>query len=54
MRLQEGGDEPARAMTLAMNDAGIDPSEIDYVNLHGTSTVLNDRIETNALKIALN
>src|SRR5437773_229200 len=54
VRLQEGGDEPARAMTLAMNDAGIDPSEIDYVNLHGTSTVLNDRIETNALKIALN
>src|SRR5438477_8820170 len=36
VRLQEGGDEPARAMTLAMNDAGIDPSEIDYVNLHGT------------------
>src|SRR5881296_2911662 len=54
VRLQEGGDEPARAMTLAMNDAGIDPSEIDYVNLHGTSTVLNDRIETNALKLALN
>jgi 3-oxoacyl-[acyl-carrier-protein] synthase II len=54
VRLQEGGDEPARAMSLAMNDAGIDPSEVDYVNLHGTSTVLNDRIETNALKIALN
>ena len=54
VRLQEGGDEPARAMTLAMNDAGIDASQIDYVNLHGTSTLLNDRIETNALKIALN
>lgn len=54
VRLQEGGDEPARAMTLAMADAGIDASEIDYVNLHGTSTVLNDRIETNALKLALN
>src|SRR5213593_3587105 len=54
VRLQEGGDEPARAMTLAMNDAGVKPSDIDYVNLHGTSTVLNDRIETNALKIALN
>jgi 3-oxoacyl-[acyl-carrier-protein] synthase II len=54
VRLQEGGDEPARAMALAMEDAGVDPSEIDYVNLHGTSTVLNDRIETNALKIALN
>jgi 3-oxoacyl-[acyl-carrier-protein] synthase II len=54
VRLQEGGDEPARAMKLAMNDAGINPSDIDYVNLHGTSTVLNDRIETNALKLALN
>jgi len=54
VRLQEGGDEPARAMTLAMNDAGVKPSDIDYVNLHGTSTVLNDRIETNALKLALN
>jgi len=48
------GDEPARAMSLAMADAGIEASEIDYVNLHGTSTLLNDRIETNALKIALN
>lgn len=54
VRLQEGGDEPARAMGLAMDDAGIDASEVDYVNLHGTSTVLNDRIETNALKLALN
>ena len=54
VRLQEGGDEPARAMNLAMNDAGVNPSDIDYVNLHGTSTVLNDRIETNALKLALN
>jgi 3-oxoacyl-[acyl-carrier-protein] synthase II len=54
VRLQEGGDEPARAMTLAMNDAGINASQLDYVNLHGTSTLLNDRIETNALKLALN
>jgi len=54
VRLQEGGDEPARAMTLAMEDAGINASQLDYVNLHGTSTLLNDRIETNALKIALN
>lgn len=54
VRLQEGGDEPARAMTLAMNDAGVEASDIDYVNLHGTSTMLNDRIETNALKLALN
>jgi 3-oxoacyl-[acyl-carrier-protein] synthase II len=54
VRLAENGDEPARAMTLAMQDAGLQPSDVDYVNLHGTSTVLNDRIETNALKQALN
>jgi 3-oxoacyl-[acyl-carrier-protein] synthase II len=54
VRLQEGGDEPARAMSLAMADAGVGAGDIDYVNLHGTSTVLNDRIETNALKLALN
>src|SRR5256885_802713 len=54
VRLQEGGDEPARAMALAMDDARINASQIDYVNLHGTSTMLNDRIETNALKLALN
>lgn len=54
VRLQEGGDEPARAMMLAMTDACVTPADIDYVNLHGTSTVLNDRIETNALKLALN
>ena len=52
VRLEETGDEPARAMTLAMQDAGRIPEEIDYVNLHGTSTVLNDRIETHALKLA--
>src|SRR4029079_16554602 len=54
VRLEESGDEPARAMKLALEDAGRDAAEIDYVNLHGTSTVLNDRIETSALKIALN
>jgi 3-oxoacyl-[acyl-carrier-protein] synthase II len=54
VRLAENGDEPARAMGLAMEDAGVQPGDIDYVNLHGTSTVLNDRIETNALKQALN
>jgi 3-oxoacyl-[acyl-carrier-protein] synthase II len=54
VRLEESGDEPARAMGLALADAGRAPSEIDYVNLHGTSTVLNDRIETSALKQAFN
>jgi 3-oxoacyl-[acyl-carrier-protein] synthase II len=52
VRLAESGDEPARAMTLAMKDAGRGPTDVDYVNLHGTSTLLNDRIETNALKLA--
>jgi 3-oxoacyl-[acyl-carrier-protein] synthase II len=53
VRLEETGDEPARAMTIAMEDAGVEPKDVDYVNLHGTSTLLNDRIETNALKLAL-
>jgi 3-oxoacyl-[acyl-carrier-protein] synthase II len=39
-------------MRLALNDAGVEAKDIDYVNLHGTSTVLNDRIETSALKRA--
>ncbi len=53
VRLEESGEEPARAITLAMERSGIGPDEVDYVNLHGTSTVLNDRIETRALKRAL-
>ncbi len=53
VRLEECGEEPARAMELAMRDAGIGPADVQYVNLHGTSTVLNDRIETRALKLAL-
>jgi 3-oxoacyl-[acyl-carrier-protein] synthase II len=52
VRLEENGIEPARAMSLAMEDAQISPNEIGYVNLHGTSTQLNDRIETQAVKLA--
>jgi 3-oxoacyl-[acyl-carrier-protein] synthase II len=52
VRLDESGEEPARAMALAMKDAGIDPSSVDYINYHGTSTELNDRIETRAVKLA--
>ena len=52
VRLEENGIEPARAMSLAIADAGLRPEEIDYVNLHGTSTLLNDRIETHAVKQA--
>jgi 3-oxoacyl-[acyl-carrier-protein] synthase II len=53
VRLQECGEEPARAIGLAMQEAGIAPHNVQYVNLHGTSTELNDRIETRALKLAL-
>lgn len=53
VRLQECGEEPARAMQMAMTDAGVSAADIDYANLHGTSTQLNDRIETRALKLAL-
>ena len=53
VRLQECGEEPARAIQMAMEDAGIGAADVGYVNLHGTSTQLNDRIETRALKLAL-
>jgi len=53
VRLKECGEEPARAIGLAMQQAGIAAQDVDYVNLHGTSTELNDRIETQALKLAL-
>jgi len=53
VRLQECGEEPARAIGLAMKEAGIVSQNVNYVNLHGTSTQLNDRIETRALKLAL-
>jgi 3-oxoacyl-[acyl-carrier-protein] synthase II len=47
------GQNPARSMTMAFGDAGIDPGEIDYVNAHGTSTPLGDASETRVLKLAL-
>ena len=53
VRLAECGEEPARAIQLAMQEAGVSADNVDYVNLHGTSTQLNDRIETRALKLAL-
>lgn len=53
VRLGEDGEEPARAITLALEDAGAVPEQVDYVNLHGTSTELNDRVETRAVKLAL-
>ena len=52
VRMDESGEEPARAMMLAMKEARIDPAQIGYINYHGTSTDLNDRIETRAVKQA--
>ena len=54
VRLDDSGIEPARAMGLALKDAGRTAADVHYVNLHGTSTLLNDRIETQAVKLALN
>jgi len=54
VRLEECGEEPARAMMLAMEEGGLPPEAIQYVNYHGTSTELNDRIETRAMKLAFN
>ncbi len=47
------GAGPIRAINWALQDAGIEPQELDYINAHGTSTPLNDASETKALKIAL-
>ena len=47
------GQNPARAMTMAFRDAGIEPSEIGYINAHGTSTPLGDASETRVIKIAV-
>ena len=48
-----GGEGAARAMNQAIQDAGIDPSQIDYINAHGTSTYYNDMLETEAIKKVL-
>src|SRR5438309_977748 len=47
---EEDGDGPARAMAKALEDAHIGPQDIDYINAHGTSTQLNDKSETAAIK----
>jgi 3-oxoacyl-[acyl-carrier-protein] synthase II len=54
VRLEECGEEPARTIGLALEDAGVAPEAIDYIGYHGTATELNDRIETRAMKLAFN
>lgn len=53
VRMSDSPEEPARAIDLAMQEASITPGDVQYVNLHGTSTEMNDRVETRALKLAL-
>ena len=47
------GENPARALTMAFADAGIEPEDVGYVNAHGTSTPAGDTGETRVLKVAL-
>ena len=47
------GEAAAAAMSMAIKEAGLEPEDIDYINAHGTSTGLNDKYETTAIKLAL-
>ena len=47
------GDGPIQSMRAALADAGIDAGDVDYVNAHGTSTLMNDRSECAALRVVM-
>lgn len=51
VRLDPTAEEPARAMTMAIQDAGVAKDDVGYIALHGTSTILNDKTETLATKL---
>jgi len=53
VRLEECGEEPARTILMALEEAGVPPKAVQYINYHGTATELNDRIETRAIKLAM-
>lgn len=52
VRMEDRGEEPARAMRMAMDEAGVAPEDVEYLQYHGTSTVLNDSVETRAVRLA--
>lgn len=52
VRPEPTGEEAARAIQIALEDAGLPSASVDYLNLHGTATELNDRIETKAVRLA--
>jgi len=52
VRLEECGEEPARAIGMALEEADVPPEAVGYISYHGTGTDLNDRIETRAIKLA--
>jgi len=53
VRMSDSPEEPARAIRLALEEARLSPEDIQYVSVHGTSTEMNDRVETRALRLAL-
>jgi len=54
VQIMPGGDESARAIQIAVRSAGLSPEEVEYINLHGTATKINDELETLAIKKVFN